>query len=41
MRAHWHSSIAHFDAEVDSFIAEYFASPDRRCLLVAGAGFDP
>ena len=41
MRAHWDSCITHFDNEVGKFIAEYFADSRRRCLLVAGAGFDP
>jgi len=41
MRPHWNSCITHFDGEVDQFIARYFARDDRRCLLVAGAGFDP
>jgi hypothetical protein len=38
---HWANCITHFDKDVDGFIADYFATPDRRCLLVAGAGFDP
>lgn len=41
MRAHWQSCITHFDEHVGQFIAEYFADANRRCLLVAGAGFDP
>jgi hypothetical protein len=40
-REHWDNCVTHFDDEVDRFIAEYFADPQRRCLLVAGAGFDP
>jgi hypothetical protein len=27
--------------DVDRFVGDYFAPQDRRCLLVAGAGFDP
>ncbi|HEY8127464.1 MAG TPA: hypothetical protein VIF39_01935 [Hyphomicrobium sp.] len=41
MRAHWANCITHFDEEVKAFIADYFSRGDRRCLLVAGAGFDP
>lgn len=41
MREHWANCITHFDDGVDGFIADYFAQADRRCLLVAGAGFDP
>ncbi len=41
MRPHWDNCITHFDEAVDGFVADYFAGEDRRCLLVAGAGFDP
>jgi len=41
MREHWNNCITHFDEEVKSFIHLYFSEPDRRCLLVAAAGFDP
>ncbi|NOT40312.1 MAG: hypothetical protein HOP13_07455, partial [Alphaproteobacteria bacterium] len=41
MRTHWDNCIVHFDNDVDAFIGEYFASKERRCFLVAGAGFDP
>lgn len=37
----WDPCISHRGAEVDSFIADYFALADRQVLLVAGAGFDP
>lgn len=37
----WDPCISHRGAEVDGFVAEYFAAPNRRVLLVAGAGFDP
>jgi hypothetical protein len=40
-RAHWENCLTHFDDRVESFIAEYFAACDRKCLLIAGAGFDP
>lgn len=41
MRSHWSNCIANFDNEVDDFVADYFADPQRRVLLVAAAGFDP
>jgi hypothetical protein len=41
MRAHWANCITHLDEQVKTFIADYFGRSDRRCLLVAGAGFDP
>jgi hypothetical protein len=41
MRAHWHTCITHFDAALDAFIADYFSDTSRKCLLFAGAGFDP
>ena len=37
----WDPCVAHRGAEVDAFIADYFAASERRVLLVAGAGFDP
>ena len=37
----WDPCIAHRGAEVDSFIADYFADAGRTVLLIAGAGFDP
>ncbi len=40
-RDHWETCIAHFDDAVADFVGEYFAAKDRRCLLVAAAGFDP
>jgi hypothetical protein len=40
-RAHWENCLTHFDDGVEHFIAEYFSSADRKCLLIAGAGFDP
>lgn len=41
VRDHWDNCVAHFDAQVDVFAAEYFARPNVHCLLVAAAGFDP
>ncbi|HEY0622304.1 hypothetical protein [Sphingomonas sp.] len=38
---HWENCVAHFDAQVDVFAAEYFGRPDVHCVLVAAAGFDP
>ncbi|MBB4841324.1 hypothetical protein HNP52_004426 [Sphingomonas kyeonggiensis] len=40
-RPHWQNCVAHFDDQVGTFIGEYFSELDRRCLLVAAAGFDP
>jgi hypothetical protein len=40
-RAHWENCLTHFDQGVEQFIKEYFSSSDRKCLLIAGAGFDP
>ena len=37
----WEPCIAHRGDEVDGFVAHYFGQPDRKVLLVAGAGFDP
>lgn len=41
MREHWANCITHFDNHARNFIAEFFGEPNRRCFLVAGAGFDP
>lgn len=40
-RAHWENCLTHFDDGVEHFIKEYFSSADRKCILIAGAGFDP
>ena len=40
-RDHWNNCIMHDDEAVERFIATYFGRDDRRCFLVAGAGFDP
>ena len=40
-RPHWDNCITHFDDAVVDFVRTYFAEPERRCLLVAAAGFDP
>ena len=37
----WDPCIAHRGDEAARFIQDYFSQPDRRVLLVAGAGFDP
>ena len=37
----WDPCVAHRGNEVDGFINDYFAQPDRKVLLVTGAGFDP
>ncbi|MER9240915.1 hypothetical protein [Mesorhizobium sp. M0633] len=41
MREHWSNCVTHFDSTALDFIARYFARPDRKCLLIGGAGFDP
>jgi hypothetical protein len=41
MREHWDSCITHFDEKVANFISDYFSASDRRCIIFAGAGFDP
>jgi hypothetical protein len=41
MRRHWQNCLTHFDTGVDDFVDDYFGQADRRCLLVAAAGFDP
>lgn len=41
MRRHWENCVTHFDEGVYGFIDDYFSEPSRRCVLVAGAGFDP
>ena len=40
-RLHWQNCVAHFDSQVGEFVASYFGDDQRRCLLVAAAGFDP
>ena len=37
----WDPCIAHRGDDVDGFLARHLGQPDRRILLVAGAGFDP
>lgn len=37
----WDPCVSHRGSEAVDFISEYFALPDRRVLLLAGAGFDP
>ena len=37
----WDPCVAHRGDDVDGFLDQYFAQPDRSAFLVAGAGFDP
>ena len=37
----WDPCIAHQGEEVETFIAEYFGTRERRVLFIGGAGFDP
>lgn len=37
----WDPCVSHRSAELDDFLADYFAVSDRQVLLVGGAGFDP
>jgi hypothetical protein len=37
----WQNCVLHRGKAATDFFADFFASPDRRILLVAGAGFDP
>lgn len=38
---HWDRCIVQKDEEVSVFVEEFLAQPNRRVLLIAGAGFDP
>lgn len=40
-RYHWDPCVAHRGDEVNSFVVSHFGRPDRKIILVAGAGFDP
>lgn len=40
-RDHWANCITHLDNQVGEFVRSYFGEEDRKCLLVAAAGFDP
>ena len=40
-RPYWKNCVAHFDGKVQTFVEDYFCASDRRCLLIAAAGFDP
>ena len=40
-RPRWDPCVVHRGGDVDEFLTEYFGRPDRKILLVAGAGFDP
>ena len=37
----WDPCVAHRGNELSGFLTHYLAQPDRKILLVAGAGFDP
>ena len=37
----WDPCVSHRGDEVDDFLSHYFSQPNRKVLLVAGAGFDP
>ena len=37
----WEHCVTNSDEEARLFIHEYFSRPDRRVLIIAGAGFDP
>ncbi len=37
----WHKSIDHYDKDVSIFYVLHFSEAHRKCLLIAGAGFDP
>ena len=37
----WERCIMHRDGDTPRFLAEWFSKPDRRVLLIGGAGFDP
>lgn len=37
----WEPCIYHRGSHAEQFLKEYLATPERRVLLVAGAGFDP
>ena len=41
MAGRWDPCVSHRGAEVNAFVDDYFARPERRILLVGGAGFDP
>jgi hypothetical protein len=40
-RPHWAHCVAHYGSDVPQFVGDYFGDQNRRCLLVAAAGFDP
>ena len=41
MAGRWDPCVSHRGAEIDGFVDAYFTQPERRILLVCGAGFDP
>ena len=40
-KCRWDPCVVHRGDDVDGFLTQYFDKPDRKILLVAGAGFDP
>lgn len=40
-QSRWTPCVTHRGDEVNEFLFSYFADPERRIFLVAGAGFDP
>lgn len=41
MVGRWDPCVSHRGVEIDGFVDAYFSRPERRILLVGGAGFDP
>lgn len=41
MAGRWDPCVSHRGVEIDGFVDAYFTQPERRILLVGGAGFDP
>lgn len=37
----WQPCVDHRGPETEQFARTYFADPERKCLLIAGGGFDP
>ena len=37
----WDRAIIQQGTEVSDFLLNYFAKPDRNCVMISGAGFDP
>lgn len=41
MKLRWDPCVVQNSGEFDSFLSEYIDVPERSCLLIGGAGFDP